>query len=106
MVGQHNSILVNFIRPIQINIRKHTSFHIYSFFHSEIRSYLIKDLCVLIKTLLRRSHTPAATPSPVVLRLLKNSFPGTIVMGCEQFSSSKPSIGFFMIFHILQNPYL
>ena len=60
----------------------------------------------LLKTLLRRLHIPAATPSPSVFRLLKNSFPGVIVIGCEQFSSSKPSIGFFMIFHILQNPYL
>ena len=106
IVGQHYSILINFIRPIQIDIRKHSSFLIYSFFHSEIRSYLMRDLCLLIKTLLRRSHTPAATPSPVILRILNNSFPGTIVMGCEQFSSSKPSIGVFMIFHILQNPYL
>ena len=98
IVGQHYSILINFIRPIQIDIRKHSSFLIYSFFHSEIRSYLMRDLCLLIKTLLRRSHTPAATPSPVILRILNNSFPGTIVMGCEQFSSSKPSIGFFYDF--------
>ena len=51
-----------------------------------------------LKTWLRRSHTPLAGPSPAVIRLLKNSFPGVIVMGCEQLSSSKPLIGFFMIF--------
>ena len=54
-----------------------------------------------LKTWLRRSHTPLAGPSPAVIRLLKNSFPGVIVMGCEQLSSSKPLIGFFYDFHIL-----
>ena len=51
LVGQYNSILINFIRPIQINIRNHCSFRNYSFLYSEIRSYLIKDLWVLIENL-------------------------------------------------------